>query len=130
MKNYFKDLGLLYESMSSRLPEYLYHATYKPLLKRIEKQGLKRGLNKFWDDSSPNFIYLSDDPNVAESYAETSDMVDENWINDIVILKIDTNHLDPQKIEKDDNNLNGDTYQYADDIPPSILTIYRSDDND
>lgn len=112
--------------MYINLPDYLYHATYKPLLSKIKQSGLRGGINKFWDDSSPDVVYLSDDPNVAESYAETSDIVDEDWLDLIVILKIDISKLDPALLEIDDNNLSGDTYQYAGTISPDVIVdIYE-----
>lgn len=91
----------LFEVVKKIKTEYLYHATYKPLLDSIKKDGLRPKVsNKSWNISA-NYIYLSPDKNVAESYAETSDTVPDSYI--------------------DKNNHSGDTYQYDDVIPWKYL---------
>lgn len=95
-------------------PKYLYHATYKPLLKSITKNGLGNTYRKNWSDSKHGVVYLAKDPDVAESYAESSQNVKEDWLDEIIILKIDTNDLDKTKLELDKNvqDNDGDTLQY------------------
>lgn len=84
--------------------DILYHATYRPLLKSIMSQGLGGSAAQAkWEDSEPGVIYLARDPEVARSYAETSDMVPEEWLDDIVILAIDASRLDPRKLRRDRN---------------------------
>ena len=54
----------------------LYHATYKPLLKKIQADGLDTTKSKkAWEDSKPGLVYLAKDIDVAGSYAEASEMV-------------------------------------------------------
>ena len=110
------------------IPNILYHATYKPLLKSIKKEGLIPGKRVNWDNGNEhykNYIYLSDDPYAAESYAETSDLVNEDWLDNIVILQINTNSLDKNKFEIDTNNQQEDTFQYKGIIPNSCISIYE-----
>ena len=46
--------GLLYKEEVENVPPYLYHATYKPLLKKIEEKGLDTSdSKKAWEDSIP-----------------------------------------------------------------------------
>ena len=58
---------------------------------------------------------------MAFSYAEISesleDYCDENdcyekYFDNIIVIKIDTNKLDPDKLFVDRNNQDGDTYEY------------------
>lgn len=110
------------------IPNILYHATYKPLLKLIKKEGLIPGKRINWDNVNEhykNYVYLSDDPYTAESYAETSDLVNEDWLDNIIILQINTSNLDKNKFEIDTNNQQKDTFQYKGIIPNSCISIYE-----
>lgn len=111
------------------LPSVLYHATYKPRLKSIKLKGLGAGGKRNWEDSKRGIVYLALDPNVAESYAETSDMVPEEWLDEIVILKISTKGLDPNKFHIDSNvqDNTGDTVEYHGVIPVSNISLYKRD---
>ena len=108
------------------IPTHLYHATYKPLLPSIKKKGLiKNHQNKNWEDSK-NFIYLATSKDIAESYAETSDVVPEEWIDQIIVFKVDTNKLDLNQLSIDKNlqqEAKLSAYQYNKDIPFSDLKI-------
>jgi len=111
-------------------PQFLYHATYKPLLKKIKEKGLDTNdSKKAWEDSIPGYVYLALDPYVAESYAEESEMVPEGWLDDIIILKIDTNKLDKSKLFTDQNvqDNEGDTLEYRGVIPWEALSLYKSE---
>ena len=104
-----------------KLPSFLFHATYKPLLPSIQKYGLIRGHHKNWEDSQ-NVIYLANSQDIAVSYAETSDSVDEDWLDEIIVFKIRTKDLDLHKLKSDRNVLDGgDTFEYHADIPPEHL---------
>lgn len=82
----------------SLIPEILYHATYKPLLDSIERNGLGgRGSQPFWEDSMPGLVKLSSSSNVARNYAEESKSVREDWLDEIVILEVDASQLDQNK---------------------------------
>ena len=88
----------------------LYHATYKPLLKSIQANGLGGGgAQTKWTDSKPGVVYLAKDPDVAVSYAETSDEVPEEWLDQIVVLAISTDSLDTSKLKDDENVLDDDS---------------------
>ena len=109
------------------IPKILYHATYKLRLKSIKLKGLGAGGKRNWEDSQRGVVYLALDPNVAESYAETSDMVPDEWLDSIVILKIATAGLDPNKFHIDSNvqDNTGDTVEYHGIIPPSNISLYN-----
>lgn len=100
--------------------EYLYHATYRPLLKSIEKHGLGgSGAVAKWEDSEPGVVYLATSPEVAESYAESSEIVPEEWLDEIVILSVPVSMLDATKLHVDRNvqDNSGDTLEYHGVIP-------------
>ena len=81
---------------------------------------------KAWEDSIPGYVYLALDPEVAFSYAESSEEVPEEWIDNIVILKIDKYFLDQDKLFIDQNVIDnvGDTLEYRGVIPwESIVGI-------
>lgn len=108
------------------IPDILYHATYAPLLEKIKIEGLdttKSSQN--WEDSVPGYVYLAKDPDVAISYAETSDNVDEDWLEQIILLEINTKMIDKNKFYLDNNVINneGDTIEYRGVIPPSAINF-------
>jgi len=102
----------------------LYHATYKPLLNKIKEQGLDTTKSKkAWEDSKPGLVYLARDIDVAGSYAESSDMVPDNYLDNIIILHIDVTKLDSKKLSIDKNvqDNTGDTLEYNGVIPWSAI---------
>ena len=122
--------NLIKEDSADSVPPILYHATYRPLLRHIKKHGLSPlHKRKFWDDSADNLIYLATDPEIAESYAESSDIVNEDWLDEIVIFSINTLSLDLTKLRKDsnvrDDSTEPSTYEYEGVIPPNLLKIYE-----
>ena len=115
------------------VPQYLYHATYKPLLKKIKEIGLDTSSSKkAWDDSISGHVYLALDPYVAESYAEESEMVPESWLDNITILKVDTNKLDKSKLFIDQNvqDNEGDTLEYRGVIPWEALSLQELNEDE
>lgn len=121
--NIFEEHRHLYNINSNK---FLYHATYKPKLKSINEHGLGGApkIKRNWSDSKKGVVYLAYDPNIAESYAESSDNVPEHYLDQIVILKIDTNQLDKDKLRMDENVIDGkDTLEYHGVIPPSAIQI-------
>lgn len=110
------------------VPKYLYHATYEPLLSSIKKNGLNPNLGKKnWPDSR-KVVYLSKDKEVAISYAETSEEVDEEWLDKIIVLRINTSKLNRNNLEIDKNvkGNKGDTLEYNGVIPFSSIDIIRA----
>ena len=122
-------------SVEKQLPQYLYHATYSHRWKMIKQAGgLKTNLNRKlrnWSDSR-DVICLSEDPDVAESYAETAlDELDKDW--DIIVLKIDTKYLDKNYLSYDANILYDEDdaeegfeqteYEYSKDIPLEAISL-------
>lgn len=101
------------------LPDILFHATYEPRLKSIQEHGLGATDLKNWDDSKFGVVYLAVSSDVARSYAETSDMVPEDWLDTIVVLRINTALIDRDRLAIDGNVLDndGDTLQYEGVIP-------------
>lgn len=104
--------------------DILYHATYKPVLDSILQYGIdpKRG-KKNWEDSKDDLVYLATDRDVAISYAEISEEVPEEWLDQIVVLWIDTNQLDQEKLSTDKNVIGnkGETVEYSGYISPDCI---------
>ena len=104
--------------------DYLYHATYKPLLDSIKENGLGATEQTYWEDSKPGTVYLSIDEDVAVSYAEANENVSEDWLDEIVVLRIKWNSLDPDYLSIDENvqdNNDGVTLEYHKIIPWSNI---------
>lgn len=121
------------EKQELQIPEALYHATYKPLWNGTKKTpgiktiGLGGTTRKNWEDSVPGVIYLSEDPYVAESYAESAeeDFVKDSWIENIVILKVNTVGLPKENFFIDANNQAGDTIEYHGVIPTQNISLFK-----
>ena len=121
-------------SDTNKLPSKLYHATYKPFVKSIKEKGLGDTRQKMWSDSVRGVVYLADDPDVAESYAETAEWVEEQdnyekYIENIIILEVDVNKLDKSKFKVDSNvllnaNEENTTWEYHGVIPWEAISIY------
>lgn len=103
----------------------LYHATYKPFLDSIMKNGLGgSGAQTQWEDSKPGYVYLAKDPEVARSHAEANEEVPDEYIDDIIVLSIDTSQLDQNNLEDDPNVMDDDsTLAYKGIIPASAFVI-------
>lgn len=107
---------------------YLYHATFKPLLDSIRQHGLggNGSEQKRYTDSKHGIVYLANDPDVAESYAEVAEDIPDDWLDEIVILKINVSKLDQSKLSRDRNVIGGDdTFEYSGVIPYSAIEIFR-----
>jgi hypothetical protein len=130
-----KDISSLKESLTT-LPSKLYHATYRQFLNSIKKKGLGNTKKKMWSDSKPGVVYLADDPWVAESYAEESEYIDsvedpDDYLDNIIILEVDTSKLDTSKLYIDENVLldadeENSTWEYHDVIPWEAIKIFDS----
>jgi hypothetical protein len=110
-------------------PKFYYHATYKPRLKSILKKGLVPSFKKKnWEDSE-DFVYIDIDYNCAVSFCEESEEVPDDWIDNIVVIKIDSSKLDKSKIRIDPNIIGVDhsAFIYDGVIPPDafIDVIYE-----
>ena len=105
--------------------EYLYHATYRPLLKSIKAKGLGNTTQSQWTDSQPGVVYLARDPEVARSYAEAAESVPEEWLDQIVVLQIIKSKLNPKLLHQDRNvqDNTGDTLEYHAVIPAKLLSV-------
>ncbi len=121
----------LIDILKENAQQYYYHATYRPLLKKIKEKGLDtRDSKKAWDDSVPGYVYLAKDLDVAASYAETSETVPDSWLDQIIILTIDASKLDPNKLFDDENvkNESTDTVEYRGVIPfDAIVKVEKYD---
>jgi hypothetical protein len=115
-----------------KVPDILYHATYKCNLDSIKEKGLIPGFSNNWDGmQDSNAVYLAIDEDVAESYAEVAqDEMDEDnpcYDSEIIVLKIDTSQLDLNKFGKDVNVLDDDeemsTVAYYGEIPNSAINF-------
>jgi hypothetical protein len=111
----------------NHIPAVLYHATYRPLLSLIQRHGLggPGSEQKRWEDSVSGTVYLATNPDVAESYAETSETVPDEWLDEIVVLSINTAKLNPEQFSIDANVLanTGDTLEYHSVILPDAISI-------
>ena len=105
--------------------DVLYHATYEPFLNSILANGLGgAGSQQQWEDSKPGHVYLARDPEVAESHAEANEQVPDDYIDNIIVLAIDTSKLDMDKLVDDPNVLDDDsTLAYKGVIPSNAFTI-------
>jgi len=108
--------------------EMLYHATYKNALKKIKEFGLgSKDVRKryAWDNNLKHIdhVFFAYDPDVAESYAESSDTVPDEWLDNIIIFGVNINNLDKGKIVTDPNIVesDGSTVLYMDKVPFSSL---------
>ena len=130
-------LGRLEEKLGKeQLPKYLYHATYGPYFEQIKRDGAIKinPPNKNWifnkEYDNINAIYLAGDSDVAISYAETSETTEEELLDNIILLTIDTSKLDLTQLNIDHNvKLDPNkkytkeelTYEYYKDIPLSAI---------
>ena len=121
---------------SVNVPKYLYHATYKPFLNSIKKKGLGNTNKKMYTDSKgKGTVYLALDPDVAISYAETAEWLDDvddydKYADNIIVLKIDTQSLNQSNFYIDDNVIDneGDTIEYHGIIPfSSVVDIIKDE---
>ncbi len=121
----------LIDILKENSQRYYYHATYRPLLKKIKELGLDtRDSKKSWEDSVKGYVYMAKDKDVAGSYAEASEMVPESWLDQIVVLTIDGSMLDQDKIFDDQNvrNETQDTVEYRGVIPwQAIVKVEKYD---
>lgn len=124
------------------MSELYYHATYKPYLESIHKHGLQGGHQKSWQESKDDVVYLATSAEVAESYSETSELVEDNedYFDQIVILKVSATDLDESLLSSDENFLHDGalfpteddeeaTVEYHGVIPASALSILNTADN-
>lgn len=113
----------------SSVPDVLYHATYKPYLKKIKIEGLHgNNKRKNYSESKAGLIYLADTRDIAESYAETSDTVPESYLDQIIVFEIETKYLNKSKLRRDanvqvDENTKNFTWEYTLTIPYKHLTL-------
>jgi hypothetical protein len=124
-----QNIHVLYKT----IPKLLYHATYRALVNDILKDGLKICPNIRNFDWCQKGIYLASSPGIAESFAEVSENenIPEDWIDDIVVLEINTKLLDKNSFVKDPYwNIDVETldetnlsFLYKKDIPPPAIKV-------
>lgn len=109
----------------------LYHATYGVYKNSILSEGLKAGKNPNWNGMDCcGVIYLADDVDVAGSFAECADLVDDDVLNSgICVFEVNVKSLDrslfdgdPNILFEDDDEVN--SFIYPEDIPPSALKLF------
>tara|TARA_B100000900_G_C20496578_1_gene681884 strand:+ start:382 stop:786 length:405 start_codon:yes stop_codon:yes gene_type:complete len=124
MENWRRYLKENYE-----VPPVLYHASYGPLIPSIQKDGLGGDRETYWDDSVRGVVYLALDPEVAFSYAETSDDAWDKFEGDdgleIIVMEIDTTQLNPELFKLDSNVVDneGDTVEYHGVVQPAAIKV-------
>lgn len=120
------------------IPEKLYHATYRQFLDSIKANGLGNTNNKMWTDSKQGVVYLAQEPWEAESYAEEAEWLDDkediyDYLDNIVILEIDTSKLDINNLMRDKNLLPGGDeaigFEYHGIIPWEACEIFKEENN-
>lgn len=117
------------------IPKYLYHATYRQFLNSIKKRGLGNTARKMWSDSKGRgVVYLAVEPEIAYSYAEEAEWLDEvddpdRYIDNIIVLKIDASKLDKSKLYVDENVMDSDsTFEYHGIIPYEYVSDIVDED--
>lgn len=115
------------------LPSHIkkfYHASYGVYKNSILSEGLKTGRNPNWNGMDCcGVIYLVDDVDVAGSFAECADLVNEDvFESGICVFEVDVKTLDrslfnedPNILFEDDDEVN--SFIYPEDIPPSALKL-------
>ena len=109
--------------MNINIPKWLYHATYKRFLESIIQHGLGGMVSKkAWERSLDGVVYLAYDSSEAESYAESAEIVDsdESLLDEIIILKIDTDNLNKDLFFVDSNILTENSKLEGTDIPAPL----------
>jgi len=107
----------------------LYHATYLPYLSSILKYGLFcSSPESNWYNYKEDAIYLATDENIAISFAETSELAPEEYLDKIVLLEIDTSGLDLDYLFVDSNIIFNDdeeiySFEYHKDIDPQFIKV-------
>jgi hypothetical protein len=95
----------------------LYHATFGELIPSIAEKGLIPRFHEVWEDCEWG-IYLASCPYLAESYCETAESVPEEWLDDIVVLRINVEGLD---LEPDPHQEGDFTNLYKGEIPKEAI---------
>lgn len=101
-------------------PASLYHATYKPLVLKIKTEGLGGNSAKAnWPDSKKGVTYWAKSADIAYSYAETSESVPEDWLDQIVVFECKIENFDLKKLFLDPNVIENDdaTFEYHGIMP-------------
>lgn len=113
-----------YKKSNLNIPQILYHATYSHLLRSIKQKGLIPRYFCNWEDCDYG-VYLASSEDEARSYAETTENeeIDDDMIDNIIVLKIDTSTLDKNKFDYDPMVRNEDktTFIYKDIINPGNI---------
>lgn len=106
-------------------PKYLYHATYAPLIPLIKKEGLGgKSAKPNWSDSKKNVTYWAISPDIAFSYAESAEEVDEEWLDEIVVFQCKLDNFNLKELFIDGNVLDDDsTLEYHNIMPYSKLEV-------
>lgn len=120
-------------STKSSIPSHikkLYHATYVAYKESIISEGLKTGKASNWDGmESCGVIYLADDVDVAGSFAECADLVNEDVLESgICVFEVDVDAIDKSILQADPNIVfdgSEDIYSfiYTKDIPSFVLRL-------
>lgn len=112
----------------------LYHATYSVYKNSILSEGLKIGRNPNWNGMDCcGVIYLADDLDVAGSFAECADLVNEDVLESgICVFEVEVDAIDKRILQPDPNIVfNGSegiySFIYTKDIPPSVLKLVEED---
>lgn len=81
-----------------------YHATFNAYLDNIKKLGLIAGINKNWEISKKEVIYLTDGLEEAMEFCESCYEVSEKvYDSGIVVLGIEEEDLDLKYLKPDEN---------------------------
>ena len=112
------------------MEKVLYHATYKKYLPSIKKNGLviNSGNCSYEGQVGDEAVYLANDYDVAESFAESAEVDEDIMDTGIVVLEINTSLLDENKFGLDPNIIleEGEepySFIYRDNIPVSAITF-------
>lgn len=108
----------------------LYHATFKPYLKSIQRLGLgAKQPKKNYEDSLDGVVCFASDKDEAYSYAEVALDDEDNHPNElgIVILEVDATDLNPEWLHTDSNVQDTTScFEYHGIIPWDKIKVCRA----
>lgn len=129
LQSYAKSKEIGADDLWLNITDVLYHGTTKANYERIKKAGkISAGNEKLWN-ASKACVYLSNDKDTSYEYVNrVSD-------DDIVVLAIDTNKLNNDKIKPDENEEPIEiedglyevyAFEYYDSIPlNAVIQVYE-----
>lgn len=120
-------MSILEQELIQRIPDKLYHATFRKRLASIRYEGLTVGKNKTHKISESDVIYLAINPYLARDFCKTSDNISECEFNSgIIVFEIDRFILSNKFLGIDRQNKLKDTvFTYREKIYPKDISVVK-----